>query len=161
MQTVPRSTMIYSEDFQTASVLTPINNSPFIRFFIANLPINRANLDPFFRGLEVGMAHGYWMLGPFTLLGPLRNLSTVARDAAPFALGAALAATIGLIVVCTLAISLYATAKPDDDTNFGAEGWSRFAGGWLIGGVGGAIFAAFLLILSPVLSTLILGAFPG
>jgi len=161
MQSVSRTTMVYSDDMQSANVLTPINNAPFVRFFIDNLPIKRQGLDPLFRGLEVGMAHGYWMFGPFTLLGPLRLTANRPPDFLQLQVAAALVSTIALVMVCTLALSLYATVGPDDDTNFGGEGWSRFAGGWLIGGVGGALFAALLFLLSPLISTLILGFFPG
>jgi len=154
-------TTIFTDDPQSANLFTPINNAPVIKFFISNLPINRLGLDPSFRGLEVGMAHGYWLFGPFTLLGPLRVTAGRPADLLQLQVASALVATIGLVMICTLALSLYATVCPDDDTNFGAEGWSRFAGGWLIGGVGGAIFAAFLFLLSPLLQTLILGFFPG
>ncbi|WP_287131326.1 photosystem I reaction center subunit XI [Candidatus Cyanaurora vandensis] len=160
MQSISRTT-VYTDDPQSANLFTPINNSPLIKFFIGNLPINRPNLDPLLRGLEVGMAHGYWLFGPFTLLGPLRLTANRPADFLQLQVAAALVATIVLVLVCTLALSLYATVGPDDDTNFGGEGWSRFAGGWLIGGVGGAIFAAFLFLISPLLQTLILGLFPG
>jgi len=60
-------------DPQIGNFLTPINNSPAIKFFIDWLPINRPGLGPISRGLEIGMAHGYWLVGPFTQLGPLRS----------------------------------------------------------------------------------------
>merc|ERR1719380_172376 len=41
--------------------------------FLKNLPIYRPGLSPYIRGLEIGMAHGYWVPGPFTFLGPLRQ----------------------------------------------------------------------------------------
>ncbi len=156
-----RNLMVYTDDPQSASVLTPINNAPIVRFFINNLPILRPNLDPLFRGLEVGMAHGYWLFGPFTLLGPLRLTATRPPEFVQLQVASSLAATIGLVLICTIAISLYATVNPDDDTNFGGEGWSRFAAGWLVGGVGGALFAALLTLLGGVLSSLILGLVPG
>jgi len=152
--------MVYTEDPQSGILLTPVNNAPAIKFFLDNLPINRQGLDPLFRGLEVGMAHGYWLFGPFSLLGPLR-LGPARPEIGPISVAVALVATIALVVICTLALSLYATVGPEDDTNFGAEGWTRFASGWLVGGVGGAILAAFLVLLSPVLGTMVLGFFPG
>ncbi len=152
---------VYTEDPQTGTLLTPVNNSAFIRFFIANLPINRPNLDPLFRGLEVGMAHGYWLFGPFAILGPLRLTPQRPPDIALLQISFGLISAIGIVLICTLALSLYATVGPDDDTNFGGEGWSRFASGWLIGGVGGAIFAALLFALRDPLSVMILGFFPA
>lgn len=64
---------VYTPDPQEGTLLTPINNSQAVRWFIDNLPINRQGMDEFTRGLEIGLAHGYWLLGPFALLGPLRN----------------------------------------------------------------------------------------
>ena len=135
-------------DIQNGNLATPINSSPLVKAYINNLPAYRAGLTPLRRGLEVGMAHGYWILGPFAKLGPLRD-----TDIANLA---GLIATIGLIVISTLAISLYANTNPPQPTTtittpnppdaFKSEqGWDEYAGGFLIGGVGGAAFAYFLL----------------
>ncbi|WP_245395472.1 photosystem I reaction center subunit XI [Anthocerotibacter panamensis] len=153
--------MVSTDDFQVGTLLTPVNNSPFIKFFINNLPINRPGLDPFFRGLEVGMAHGYWLFGPFVVLGPLRLTAFRPPDIEQLSILAALISAIVVVVAGTLALSLYATVGPDDDTKFGAEGWSRFAGGWLIGGGGGALFAALLYLFRGPLLVMLLGIIPG
>lgn len=134
---------IYTPDPQEGTLLTPINNSAPIRFFIDNLPINRQGVDPLTRGLEIGMAHGYWLYGPFTLLGPLRNAGPLVATLV------GLVSTLGLILILTIGLSLYASLA-DDVPEFGREGWSRVAGGFLIGGVGGAIFAFGLLQISPL-----------
>ena len=135
-------------DIQNGNLATPINSSPLVKAYINNLPAYRAGLTPLRRGLEVGMAHGYWILGPFAKLGPLRD-----TDIANLA---GLIATTGLIVISTLAISLYANTTPPQPTTtittpnppdaFKSEhGWNEYAGGFLIGGVGGAAFAYFIL----------------
>lgn len=127
---------------------TPINFSDFTRAYINNLPAYRKGLTPLRRGLEVGMAHGYWLIGPFAKLGPLRDTDIQNL--------AGLLSTIGLIVISTLAISLYAGSNPPAPTQTittpnppaqldSAEGWNEYASGFLIGGIGGAAFAYFLL----------------
>ena len=52
-------------DPQLGNLETPVNSLPAIKWFIGNLPAYRPHLDPARRGLEVGMAHGYWIFGPF------------------------------------------------------------------------------------------------
>jgi photosystem I subunit XI len=143
-----QSRYVYTDDPQSANLFTPVNNSPGIKFFIDNLPINRKGVSPLFRGLEVGMAHGYWLFGPFALLGPLRS-----TPAGPII---GLIAAGLLVVIATVGLSLYATAQAKDDI-FGAEGWSNFASGFLIGGVGGAIFAFGLFVSQGIILNLILG----
>ncbi len=100
------------------------------------------------RGLEVGLTHGFWLVGPFAWLGPLRNTD--------FANLAGLLSAIGTIVIATLAISFYAASNPPQPTstvttpnppealNTG-EGWSEFAGGFFLGASGSAVFAYLLL----------------
>jgi photosystem I subunit XI len=51
---------------------TPISDSAFTRVFIGNLPAYRSGMAPLVRGLEIGMAHGYFLIGPWIYLGPLR-----------------------------------------------------------------------------------------
>jgi photosystem I subunit 11 len=131
-----------------ANLATPINASGFTRTFINNLPAYRQGLTPFRRGLEVGMAHGYWLLGPFATLGPFRDSEV------PHLAG--LLSTIGVLIVSTIAISLYAYSNPPSPTTTittprppeelkTSEGWNEYGSGFLIGGVGGA-FLAYLLL---------------
>jgi photosystem I subunit 11 len=140
-----------------ANLATPINASGFTKAFINNLPAYRAGITPFRRGLEVGMAHGYWLIGPFAKLGPLRDT--------PIANLAGLLSTVGLIVISTLAISLYGSSNPPAPTRTittprppeelkTSEGWNEYGSGFLIGGIGGAMFAYFLLANLPILKDL-------
>ena len=48
---------------QLGNLETPINSSPLSKWFIRNLPAYRPEHTPFRRGLEVGMAHGYFLFG--------------------------------------------------------------------------------------------------
>jgi photosystem I subunit XI len=136
-------------DPQIGNLATPVNSSGFTKALIHNLPAYRPGLKPMRRGLEVGMAHGYLLYGPFALLGPLRNTSVATLAGA---LGAA-----GLVVILTVCLSIYAGSRPAGPiANIAApapegmdssEGWNEFATGFLIGGVGGAAFAALIVLV--------------
>ncbi|MEL6903060.1 MAG: photosystem I reaction center subunit XI, partial [Cyanobacteria bacterium J06606_4] len=63
----------YGGDPQIGNLETPLNSSGLTKAFIGNLPAYRPGLSAQRRGLEVGMAHGYLLYGPFALLGPLRD----------------------------------------------------------------------------------------
>jgi photosystem I subunit XI len=142
-------------DIYSANIETPINSSPFTKIFINNLPAYRKGITAFRRGLEVGMAHGYWLIGPFVVLGPLRNTQVANL--------AGLLSTVGLIVISTLLISLYGSSNPPEPTltlttpmppqDFKtSEGWNEYGGGFLIGGIGGALLAYFLLANLPAIT---------
>lgn len=128
-------------DPQVGNLETPLNSSGIARAYINNLPAYRAGISAQRRGLEIGMAHGYWLFGPYTVASQFRN-SDVSDLVGLFE-------AIVSIVVLTFALSLYASVgvqKPvatvpainPPQIYETAEGWSEFAGGFLIGGVGGA-----------------------
>lgn len=136
-----------NNDPQIGNFATPINNSDTTLKWLAGLPIYRAGLSPIARGLEIGMAHGYLLFGPFLLLGPLRGdgLSLLAGTAS----------TIGLIVILTVCLYLYGEVSflprrtnpgilPDNLAN--TSQWRVFTSGFAIGGIGGVVFAAFILM---------------
>ena len=131
----------FNEDPFVGNLATPITTSSFTRSYLINLPIYRKNLLPIFRGLEVGAAHGYFLLGPFYKLGPLRNSEV--------ALLAGFLATIGLITILTMGLLIYGIVSFEDDDMFDPmqtlEGWQKFTSGFLIGSTGGAGFAYFLI----------------
>ncbi len=135
----------HAGDPQVGNLATPLNSSGFSKAFIRNLPAYRKGLSPNRRGLEVGMAHGYFLYGPLALLGPLRASDVAAT--------AGLLSTIGFVMILTVALSLYAAvtdAKPTatvttpEPPALDREGWSEFASGFLLGACGGAFFAYFL-----------------
>lgn len=133
----------YGNDSSVGHLSTPITNSMLTRTLLGNLPIYRPGLSSILRGLEVGMAHGYFLIGPFYKLGPLRNSEV--------ALLAGYLSAIGLIIILGLALALYGTAtfsEADDsvgDVVQSKAGWSRFTGGFFIGALGGSGFAFLLL----------------
>jgi len=137
-------------DPQVGNLATPLNSSGFTRAFINNLPAYREGLSPIRRGLEVGMAHGYLLFGPFAFTSQFRN--------SEFANLVGVIEASALLLILTICLSIYATvtrAKPvatvttpnPPETFNTREGWSEFAGGFLVGGVGGA-FAAYWLVTS-------------
>lgn len=143
-----------ADDPQIGNLATPINSSEFTKTLINNLPGYRRNLSPLRRGLEIGMAHGYFLFGPFALLGPLRDSDV------PYLAG--LLSACGLVVILTVCLSLYGSVGVPNPTvtvttpNPPAalstdEGWSEFAGGFLVGGIGGATFAYLLMTNLPIL----------
>ena len=143
-------------DPQVGNLATPINSSGIVKKFINGLPAYREGLSANSRGLEVGMAHGYFLYGPFAILGPNRGADI--GDIAG-ALGA-----VGLISVLTIALSLYISAgvskpaatctTPNPPDELGTqEGWSSFSNGFWMGGCGGAVFA-FAICQLPFLAPL-------
>lgn len=137
-----------ANDPQVGNLATPINSSALTKAYINNLPAYRRGLSPQRRGLEVGLAHGYWLVGPFATFNPLRHTEVT------YLVG--LFSAIGLVIISTLAISLYAASNPPKPiatiTNpnppqalSDGEGWNEYASGFFIGGVGGAVVAYALL----------------
>ena len=132
----------YNNDPFTGHLSTPSADSGFTRALIGNLPAYRKGLSPLIRGLEIGMAHGYFLFGPWTLLGPL-------RDSDHAYLGALISA-LALILVATVALSSYGSVTfqsgdSSTDSLQTADGWSQFASGFFVGASGGACVAYFLL----------------
>lgn len=133
-----------ADDPQIGNLATPINSSPFTKALIGSLPAYRAGLSPQRRGLEIGMAHGYLLFGPFAYTSQFRNTSV--SDVV------GLIEAVILVVILTVCLSLYAGVGPKKPVKTvtvsstpgsleTSEGWSEFAGSFLIGGIGGAAFA--------------------
>ncbi len=136
---------------------TPISDSGFTRAFIGNLPAYRKGLSPILRGLEIGMAHGYFLIGPWTKLGPLRD--------SEYAYLGGLISALALILIATACLAIYGLVSfqkaPDGvpDTLQTEDGWSQFAAGFFIGGMGGAFVAYFLLQNLDVVDGIMRGVF--
>lgn len=142
----------YKGDPCLGNLSTPINDSDLVNAFIRNLPAYREGLSPFMRGLEIGMAHGYFLVGPEIVVGPLRETSH----------GANLSGLITAIYItasAVLGISIFALATFQGDPR-GAynsnsqddlrplrkkEDWFQLGGGIFLGAMGGAVFAYALL----------------
>ena len=55
----------YRNDPFVGHLATPISGSNATKAFLGNLPAYRPNVSANLRGLEIGAAHGYWLVGPF------------------------------------------------------------------------------------------------
>jgi len=125
---------------------TPISASGFTNALINNLPAYRKGLSPLGRGLEIGLAHGYFLVGPEVLLGTNRDYA-----AEPFL--AALLTAVVLVILGTVGMNAHglvslksASENPKEtDALKTSEGWNEFASGFFIGGAGSAFMAYFLL----------------
>ena len=142
----------YNNDPFVGNLSTPISTSSFTKNLLSNLPAYRRGLSPLLRGLEIGMSHGYFLIGPFDKLGPLRNTN--------IALLSGFLSTVGLIVILTACLSMYGNVsftnvKEDTkDVLQTSNGWSQFTAGFLVGAVGGAGFAYLLLANIPNIQNL-------
>jgi photosystem I subunit 11 len=170
----------YALDPFVGHLATPVTTSAFTRAYLRLLPAYRPNLTPLTRGTEIGFTHGYFLFGPFYSYGPLRPADILHSQAiVPFS--AALLATIVLVVILTVALSMYGRvtheiyegallvqilnrkAKTDKAKVFldGQDelktvvGWQKFAQGFLRGGVIGSITAAALVYTYAVNSSLL------
>ena len=133
---------------------TPVTSSPLVATFLSSLPAYRTGVSPLLRGVEVGLAHGLLLTGPFIKLGPLRDVPGVAEKA-----GCASAAGLVLILTATLAMYGAATFQNEGpsigvktlsgrsvaaDPLQSSDGWSKFTAGWLVGGASGVAWAYLL-----------------
>jgi len=132
----------YNNDPFVGNLATPVTASAFTKTWLSNLPIYRKGLSPLLRGLEIGMAHGYFLLGPFYKLGPLRDSEV--------ALLSGLFSTFGLVIILTAALTMYGIVSFEEEGSDPLEtsqGWSSFTAGFFVGASGGAGFV-YLLILN-------------
>lgn len=137
------------------SLETPVTSSPFIAWYLSNLPAYRTAVSPLLRGVEVGLAHGLLLVGPFVKTGPLRNTE--------YAGAAGSLAAAGLVVILSLCLTIYGISsfkegepstapsltltgrKKMPDQLQTADGWAKFTGGFFFGGISGVTWAFFLL----------------
>merc|ERR1719188_637824 len=129
------------EPFAGDQIKTIVSDGRFSKQFIANTAFYREGLKPWQRGLEIGMAHGYFIIGPFVSLGPLRNTPE--------------AATVGLLAGCAVigivsvgGLLFGTTLKPtlfDRKGDPAASGFQELINWHALGGIGGAGFAHALI----------------
>ena len=127
---------------------TPITTSNITKTYLSLLPAYKPGLSPLLRGINIGYVHGYFLLGPFVELGPLRD-SQVANFVG-------YVSTISLIIILTTCLLIYGfvTFKDEEESSItstlnwlNSKGWSQFTSGFIVGGFGGASIAYVLLKL--------------
>ena len=146
----------YNDDPFVGHLATPITSSSVTRAILQNLPAYRLGLTPLLRGLEIGLAHGYFLIGPFVTLGPLRN--------SDIGLLSGFLSTIGLIVILTLGLNIYGVATFAQSTiklqSFETnnlqtkKAWDQFKGGFFVGACGSAGFVFICLLSIPTFKIL-------
>ncbi|MEM8502832.1 MAG: photosystem I reaction center subunit XI [Cyanobacteria bacterium P01_D01_bin.1] len=155
----------YQGNPQLGNLATPINSSTLAKAYINNLPAYRQGLTPFLRGLEIGMAHGYFLVGPEVVFGPLKEGSHGANVSG-------LITAIYITVSACLGITIFALATfqgdPRGTYNSNSrdrlrplrkkEDWYQLSGGILMGSLGGAVFAYALLENFDLLDGILRGA---
>ena len=136
----------YNNDPSVGHLSTPITASAATKAYLGNLPIYRKGLSPLLRGLEVGMAHGYLLLGPFQRLGPLRN--------SEISLLVGFLASLGLLTILSICLAMYGKVTfqqsqeidEDNEDLFNIVNWNKFTSGFFIGSFGGTGFAYLILL---------------
>lgn len=132
---------------------TPVTSAPIVAAFLSNLPAYRTGVSPLLRGVEIGLTHGFFLVGPFIKLGPLRNVAGEAEIAGCLS-GA------GLVLILSVCLSIYGSAQFQSKPTIGvktlsgrpvardplqsADGWDKFTAGWTVGGLSGTAFAYLL-----------------
>ena len=125
---------------------TPVTASNLTKTYLSLLPAYKSGLSPLLRGINIGFVHGYFLLGPFVKLGPLRN-SEVANFVG-------FVSTISLLIILTTCLLIYgfvtfSEAKDKVNTSgidfLTSKGWRQFTSGFIVGGFGGASIAYVLL----------------
>jgi photosystem I subunit 11 len=137
----------YQNDPFVGHLSTPISTSSLTRTYLSLLPAYKQGLSPLLRGINIGFVHGYFLLGPFIDLGPLRN--------SPVAGFIGYLSTIGLIIILTTGLLIYGFVtfpkKGSIDSKkvtldfLTSKGWGQFTSGFIVGGFGGASVAYALL----------------
>ena len=136
----------YNNDPSVGHLSTPVTSSAATKAFLGSLPAYRKGLSPLLRGLEIGMAHGYLLLGPFEKLGPLRE--------SEIALLIGFLSSVGLVTLLTVCLAMYGKVTfqeaDNDSTNttdlLNGKNWNQFTSGFFVGSFGGVSFAYLILL---------------
>jgi len=127
---------IYKNDPFVGHLSTPITNSKIVRTYLNLLPLYNKELSPFLKGSLIGIFHGYFLFGPFTLLGPLRNTEPM------YFVG--FLSALSLLIIINLFSNLYGhvTFKNTSETNqnnlfSNGKEWNKFISGFSLGGFAG------------------------
>lgn len=155
----------YQGDPFNSNLSTPINDSALAKAFINNLPAYRQGLTPFMRGLEIGMAHGYFLVGPEVVVGPLRETAHGANLSGFItAIYIAVSACLGISIFAITTFQgnprgAYNSYSKDSLRPFRSkEEFNQLNGGIFIGAMGGAVFAYWLLENFDALDAILRGA---
>nr|YP_009736312.1 photosystem I reaction centre subunit XI [Scytosiphon promiscuus]YP_010147497.1 photosystem I protein L [Scytosiphon lomentaria]QDM58399.1 photosystem I reaction centre subunit XI [Scytosiphon promiscuus]QDM58542.1 photosystem I reaction centre subunit XI [Scytosiphon promiscuus]QQP22309.1 photosystem I protein L [Scytosiphon lomentaria]QTW91504.1 photosystem I subunit XI [Scytosiphon lomentaria]WAM64637.1 Photosystem I reaction centre subunit XI [Scytosiphon lomentaria] len=136
----------YNNDPSVGHLSTPVTSSAATKAYLGSLPAYRKGLSPLLRGLEIGMAHGYLLLGPFEKLGPLRE--------SEIALLIGFLSSVGLVTLLTVCLAMYGKVTFQESDNdiinnndlLNGKNWNQFTSGFFVGSFGGVSFAYLILL---------------
>lgn len=122
---------------------TPITSSQLTKSYLALLPAYKTGLSPLLRGISIGFVHGYFLLGPFVELGPLRNSQVASFIAFLSAISLLIILTACLVIYGLVSFSPYSKTVGIDFLT--EKGWRQFTSGFIVGAFGGVSLAYLLL----------------
>lgn len=131
----------YKKDPFVGHLSTPITNSKLTRAYLSMLPLYNEELSPLLKGSIIGITHGYFLFGPFTYLGPLRNTEATAFIG--------FLSSLSLLIIITFFAFLYGhvSLKKSEIKNsgvFNRGNWNKLLSGFSLGGFTGVSLAYFL-----------------
>jgi photosystem I subunit 11 len=138
----------FADDIFVGHLSTPITTSNITKTYLSLLPAYKTGLSPLLRGINIGFTHGYFLLGPFVKLGPLRD-SDVANVVG-------LVSTLSLIIILTACLIIYGfvtfsgskrVEKNKTPGFLNLKEWNQFTAGFIVGGFGGSSIAYVALKL--------------
>ncbi len=134
----------FENDPFVGHLATPFTQSKFVRNYLRSLPAYQSNLSPLLKGINIGVIHGYFLLGPFVTFGPLRN-----SDVSLFV---GFLSAVSLIILLGFALSLYSFLNQEISTNLNnasnfltKKAAKPFISGFVVGGFAGVSLAYILL----------------
>lgn len=124
---------------------TPITTSNLTKSYLNLLPIYKTTLSPLLKGINIGFAHGYFLLGPFVNFGPLRNSEISSFIGYLSTIGLIFILTGGLIIYGITSFSTKEKSIKYSLNILNKNGWNQLTSGFFIGGFTGASIAYLIL----------------
>lgn len=131
----------FKKDPFVGHLSTPITTSSFTKTYLELLPIYKADLSSFLKGLQIGLSHGYFLFGPFVMLGPLRTSEVASFIGFISTLSLLFILTAGLVIYGIVSYPSTNQKVKDNVSLKTSAGWQQFTSGFLVGGFGGSSLA--------------------
>lgn len=137
----------FQGDIFVGHLSTPVTTSNITTSFLSLLPAYKTGLSPLLRGINIGFVHGYFLLGPFVKLGPLRDSQTATFIGFISAISLIIILTTGLLIYgfVTFSESKDKLQKTQLVDFLNSKGWSQFTSGFIVGGFSGVSIAYSVL----------------